>query len=339
MNSYQENVKTGLYQTSYEHDACGVGFLVNLTGKKTHDIVDRSIRVLERLLHRGATGGDAETGDGAGVLFQIPDDFFRQEMLKDHVSLPPSGEYGVAMIFLPRNKDLRLACQALIKEIIDQEGFKFLGWRIVPCQSSSLGEQARQEQPYIMQCLVAHSSLFSEVFERKLYVLRKEIEHRVDEKLSLGDQFYIPSFSSRTIVYKGLMMATQVSNFYTDLRSPLFMSALAVVHQRYSTNTFPSWKLAQPFRYLAHNGEINTLRGNLNQMQAREKLLASPLFGSDIKKILPVIDSQGSDSACLDNAFELLVQGGRSNAHAMMMLIPQAWGAKYPMGPDLRGFF
>jgi glutamate synthase domain-containing protein 2/glutamate synthase domain-containing protein 1/glutamate synthase domain-containing protein 3 len=329
----------GLYRSSYEHDACGVGFLVNINGQKTHDIVVRSIQVLEKLLHRGATAGDDKTGDGAGILIQIPDAFFRQECTSLKISLPPEGHYGVAMMFMPQRQDLRKACQDLGEEIMLKTGFELLGWRDVPCESSALGQKAKKEQPFIMQCFVAHGNLTGEAFERKLYILRKEIEHRIEEKLSTGDQFYIPSFSSRTIVYKGLMMATQVSDFYIDLKNKNLISALAVVHQRYSTNTFPSWKLAQPFRYLAHNGEINTLRGNLNQMQAREKLLSSPLFGEDIKKILPVIDPGGSDSACLDNALELLANGGRDLSHSMMMLIPQAWGAKYPIGPDLRGFF
>ncbi len=331
--------RQGLYQSSYEHDACGVGFLVNIDGRKSHDIVVRAIQVLEKLLHRGATAGDDKTGDGAGILIQIPDAFFRQECSSLKMSLPAQGHYGVAMMFMPQNIELRKACQKIAEDVVSKEGFQLLGWRDVPCESSALGGKARKEQPFIMQCFVACGQLAGEVLERKLYVLRKDIEHRIEKKLLLGDQFYVPSFSSQTIVYKGLMMATQVSNFYVDLRNNKLTSALAVVHQRYSTNTFPSWKLAQPFRYLAHNGEINTLRGNLNQMQAREKLLASDLFGENIKKILPVIDPGGSDSACLDNAFELLVNGGRSLPHAMMMLIPQAWGVKYPIGPDLRGFF
>ncbi|MFA6379115.1 MAG: glutamate synthase large subunit, partial [Candidatus Omnitrophota bacterium] len=329
----------GLYKSDYEHDACGVGFLVNIDGRKSHDIVVRAIQVLEKLLHRGATGGDDKTGDGAGILIQIPDTFFRQECTQLKIVLPAEGHYGVAMMFMPQAQDLRKACEKIIEEIILKTGFTLLGWRTVPCTSSALGKKAKEEQPFIMQCFVARENLTGETLERKLYVLRKDIEHCIEKRLSIGDQFYVPSFSSQTIVYKGLMMATQVSDFYTDLKDKNLTSALAVIHQRYSTNTFPSWKLAQPFRYLAHNGEINTLRGNLNQMQAREKLLASDLFGDDIKKILPVIDPRGSDSACLDNALELVANGGRDLPHAMMMLIPQAWGVKYPIGPDLRGFF
>ncbi|MDD3374125.1 MAG: glutamate synthase large subunit [Candidatus Omnitrophica bacterium] len=331
--------KQGMYDPCFEHDSCGVGFLVNIDGRKSHDIVVRSIKVLENLLHRGATGGDGKTGDGAGILIQIPDDFFQKECQALKISLPRQGCYGVAMMFLPQANDLRGICQEMTEDITKQEGLKFLGWRVVPVDSDVLGEKARQEQPFIAQCFISGKNLTAETFERKLYVLRKEIEHKVQEKISRGDQFYIPSFSCQTIVYKGLMMATQVSDFYRDLEDPLFTSALAVVHQRYSTNTFPSWQLAQPFRYLAHNGEINTLRGNLKQMQSREKSLSSDLFGEDIKKILPIIDFGGSDSACLDNALELLANGGRDLPHAMMMMIPQAWGVRYPIGPDLRGFF
>ncbi|MDP8264478.1 MAG: glutamate synthase large subunit [Candidatus Aceula lacicola] len=339
MKKFNFPLNQGLYDSAFEHDSCGVGFLVNIDGRKSHDIIVRSIKVLENLLHRGATGGDAKTGDGAGILIQIPDDFFQKECQALKITLPEQGSYGVAMMFLPQANDLRNICQEITEEIAAQEGLKFLGWRAVPVESSTLGEKAREEQPFIVQCFVSCENLGPEAFERKLYVLRKEIEHKVQERLSLGDQFYIPSFSHQTIIYKGLMMATQVSAFYRDLEDPLLASALAVVHQRYSTNTFPSWKLAQPFRYLAHNGEINTLRGNLNEMQSREKLLSSDLFGEDIKKILPIIDPNGSDSACLDNALELLANGGRDLPHAMMMMIPQAWGVKYPVGPDLRKFF
>ena len=331
--------KQGLYDPAYEHDSCGVGFVAQVDGRKSHEIIQKGIEVLVNLLHRGATGGDAKTGDGAGILIQLPDSFLRRETKSLKIDLPAEGHYGVGMIFMPQDKKARNKCQQIIEEVISDEGLLFLGWRDVPVDSSCLGKNARDAQPYIMQCFISAQDKAPEELERKLYVVRKQAEHRIEETLTLGDDFYIPSMSTRTITYKGMMMGTQVSDFYRDLNDESLISALAVIHQRYSTNTFPSWKLAQPFRYLAHNGEINTLRGNINQMRSREKHLVCKLFGRDIKKILPVIDESGSDSACLDNALELLNSCGRDLPHAMMMLIPQAWGVKYPIGPDLRGFF
>ena len=331
--------KQGLYDPENEHGSCGVGFLAQIDGKQSHDIVVKSIEVLEKLLHRGATGEDALTGDGAGILIQIPDKFFRVQCNSLGFSLPELKKYGVGMIFLPREKGSSKQCRNIIKEILVQEGLQLLGWREVPVNSDALGGKARESQPEIMQCFIAGQGLQDAALERRLYVARRQIENCVEEKLRLGDRFYIPSMSCNTIVYKGMMLGNQVPEFYLDINDQDFISAIAVIHQRYSTNTFPSWKLAQPFRYLAHNGEINTLRGNLNQMHSREKSLESPLFGEDIKKILPIIDEAGSDSACLDNALELLAKAGRDLPHSMMMLIPQAWGVKYPIGPDLRGFF
>jgi glutamate synthase domain-containing protein 2/glutamate synthase domain-containing protein 1/glutamate synthase domain-containing protein 3 len=331
-------VAQGLYDPAHEHDSCGVGFLANINGKATHRIVEDSIEVLKNLLHRGAVGGDLTTGDGAGVLMQIPDKCFRKEAARLGFTLPKAGHYGVGMVFMPRSA-ARNWCLAEIERTSVAEGLEFLGSREVPTDDSSLGEQARSEQPFVMQVFAGGGALGGAALDRKLYRVRKQVQRRARELLGPSDRFYIPSFSCRTIVYKGLLMGGQVSAFYRDLNDPDVESAVAVIHQRYSTNTFPSWELSQPFRFLAHNGEINTLRGNLNQMQARESRLESPLFGEDIKKILPVIDPNGSDSACLDNALELLVAGGRSLPHAMMMLIPEAWGAKYPMGPDQKGFF
>ncbi|MFH1360656.1 MAG: glutamate synthase large subunit [Candidatus Omnitrophota bacterium] len=331
--------KQGLYDPASEHDACGVGFVVNIDGRKSHTIIERGIEVLTKLLHRGAAGEDKKTGDGAGILVQIPHDFFCAQCSSLKIALGQEGTYGVGMIFMPQETKMLEKCQEITKEVACEEGFEFLGWREVPVDSSAVGKKAREKQPLIVQCFVRHDNLREEALERKLYVTRKQVEQRIEKTLSLGDRFYIVSLSSRTIVYKGMMMGEQISSFYKDLSDPSFISAMAVIHQRYSTNTFPSWKLAQPFRYLAHNGEINTLRGNLNQMRARENLLESDDFGDDIKKILPVIDPGGSDSACLDNVLELLNSAGRDLAHAMMMLIPQAWGQKYPIGPDLKGFF
>jgi len=331
-------VAQGLYDPANEHDSCGVGFLANIDGTPSHRIVSDSIEVLKNLLHRGAVGGDLSTGDGAGVLLQIPDKLFRKEAAGLKITLPKAGEYGVGMLFMPQS-DAREVCRQAIESVIREEGLKCFGWREVPTDGSILGEQARKEQPFVMQVFVGGGNLAAGALDRKLYVIRKQCQRRIDERLGPNHRFYIPSFSSRTIVYKGLLMGGQVSGFYKDFNDPEMESAVAVIHQRYSTNTFPSWELSQPFRFLAHNGEINTLRGNINQMKSRENGLASPLFGSDISKLIPVIDPGGSDSACLDNALELLVAGGRSIPHSMMMLIPEAWGTKYPIGPDQKGFF
>jgi glutamate synthase domain-containing protein 2/glutamate synthase domain-containing protein 1/glutamate synthase domain-containing protein 3 len=329
----------GLYSPKHEHDACGVGFLANVNGEPSHAIIERGIEVLKNLLHRGATGADTHTGDGAGLLFQVPDKFFRRiapELMKE---LPPAGSYGVGMLFLPRDDKARVACCRLIETVTEEEGLTFLAWRDVPIDSRVLGEQARQEEPSVMQCFIGSDSLCDDALEQKLYTVRRIIEKRVVETYPDETMFYVPSFSCRTIVYKGLMMATQVPGYFLDLADKDIESAVAVVHQRYSTNTFPSWPLAQPFRTLAHNGEINTLRGNLNGMRSRERNMTSEVFGDDIKKLIPVIQPGGSDSAALDNTLELLTQAGRTMDHSALMLVPQAWGVKYPMGPNLRGFF
>lgn len=328
----------GLYDPKYEHDACGVGFVANIYGTKSHAIIEDGIKVLENLLHRGAIGGDLKTGDGAGLLFQIPDEMIRKDCIRLGISLPGPGRYGVGMIFMPQSRHSREKCVQIIEHTVEAEGLGFLGWRPVPIDDSVIGGQSREEQPIIMQCLVDAKGLETEAFERKLYIIRKIIEQSSREVIDDG-LLYVPSMSSRTIVYKGLLTATQLPRFYEDLNDPTVISSMAVVHQRYSTNTFPSWELAHPFRYLGHNGEINTLRGNLNLIRSREASLESDLFGDDIKKILPVIDETGSDSSCLDDALALLINGGRSLAHSMLMLVPEAWGEKYPVGPDERGFF
>jgi len=331
--------RQGLYDPQYEHDACGVGFVANIDGTKSHEIIVRGIRVLENLLHRGATGGDEKTGDGAGILVQIPDGFLQRECGSLGLKLPPAGKYGIGMLFLPGEQSLAAQCRATFAEVVREEGLHLLGWREVPTDPAALGAKAREEQPLVVQCFISGVQDDPVIMERKLYVVRKLAERRIEEQLHPGDKFYIPSLSCRTIVYKGLLLGTQLGEFYADLKAPDFISAVAVIHQRYSTNTFPSWKLAQPFRYLGHNGEINTLRGNIRHMRSRERLLGSHRLNGDLAKLLPIIDAGGSDSGCLDNALELLVAGGRDIPHALMMLIPQAWGPKYPMGPDLRGFF
>lgn len=313
--------------------------VVDTKAVASHSIIEKGITILERLLHRGATGCDPETGDGAGMLMQIPHDFFKAVA---KAKLPAAGRYAVGMFFLPKSKVPCAVCKAKVEETAAAEGFEFLGWRDVPVDESAIGRLARESAPLIVQCFLKplDKTLEGDALERRLYILRRVIENGIAEvQPNLGDQFYIPSLSARTIVYKGLLMAPQLPKFYTDLADERFKSCMAIVHQRYSTNTFPSWPLAHPFRYMAHNGEVNTLRGNLNQMEALEGNLESPLFGKEIKKILPVIPAGQSDSASLDNALELLVTAGRSLPHSMMMLIPQAFGNRYFIGEDLRGFY
>lgn len=329
----------GLYDPAQEHDACGVGMVADIKGKASHSIIRKGITILERILHRGATGCDPETGDGAGMLVQVPHEFFQAVT---PFMLPDAGHYAVGMFFLPKDKTHRAICRVKVEEAAAAEGFTFLGWRTVPVDESKIGRLARESAPVIEQCFVApqDNTLAGDALERRLYILRRVIEHDAEAAVpGLGDRFYIPSLSARTIVYKGLLLAPQLPLFYTDLADERFTSCFAIVHQRYSTNTFPSWPLAHPFRYLAHNGEVNTLRGNLNQLSALEDNLASPLFGSDIKKLLPIVPAGQSDSASLDNTLELLVTAGRSLPHSMMMLIPQAFGARYFIGEDLRGFY
>ncbi|MDR0932432.1 MAG: glutamate synthase large subunit [Victivallales bacterium] len=315
--------ENGLYSFENEHDACGVGMVADLNNVPSHKIVTMGLTVLKRLMHRGASGGDPDTGDGAGLLLAIPDGFFRKAI----ANLPPKGKYGVAMIFGGDGKERE------IERIVIAEGGQVLAWREVPTVPGEIGKAARESCPAIRQLFVGGEAFADQgAFERKLFVMRRLIEKAVPEA-------YICSMSSRSVVYKGLLLATQLEKFYTDLGDENFTSPLALVHQRYSTNTFPSWKLAHPYRYLAHNGEINTLRGNLNNLRSREPYLASKLFGDDMAKLLPLVAPGQSDSASLDNVFELLVASGRDLAHAMLMLIPQAWGKNYYLGRDVRGFF
>ncbi len=329
----------GLYDPGNEKDSCGVGFVCDIGGTASHAIVERGIEVLNHLLHRGAAGADAGTGDGAGILLQIPHGFYAAVCSSLGFSLPAAGSYGVGMMFLPLEPEAGKACRAAVDGALSGEGLSVLGWREVPVDAAALGESARASRPAVWQVFTGSAGLPEDALERKLYVARRQCERAVAAACGADTRFYVPSLSCRTVVYKGLMMATELPAFYRDLNEKAFESALAVVHQRYSTNTFPSWELAQPFRYMAHNGEINTLRGNLNWIRSRQSELESDLFGADLKKLLPIIDERGSDSACLDNVLELITTGGRDIHHAMLMLVPQAWGAKYPMGPDLRGFF
>ncbi|MDR1613090.1 MAG: glutamate synthase large subunit [Planctomycetota bacterium] len=329
--------KTGLYDPVNEHDACGVGFVARVDGSASHGVVESALTALCNLAHRGASGADADSGDGAGILAAIPDALFRR---KTGFDLPPAGRYAVGMAFLPAGGLDLAAVRDEAERAASAEGWAWLGWRDVPVRPDALGKVALASMPIVRQFFIAppDPTADADALERVAYVLRKVIERRAAGAAEGGD-FYIASLSFRTVVYKGMMTAAQVSVFYPDLLEPEFVSPFAVVHQRYSTNTFPSWKLAQPFRCLAHNGEINTIKGNRNWLRAREPDLASPLFGDAIEKILPVLEEDASDSASLDNALELLKNGGREIQHAMTMLIPQAWGSKYPMGPDMRGFF
>ena len=331
--------ESGMYESSYESDACGLGFLIDIEGKTSYTIIRQGVTVLKNLLHRGATGADDQTGDGAGLQFQIPDRFFRKVCAENGWTLPGPGNYGVGMFFLPNDSISRENCCKAVDKLVVEANLKLIGWRDLPVNPDILGGISLQEMPFIRQCIVDGNGFSEEDLERKLYIVRKEAERETSVLYNGPDIFYIPSFSCRTIVYKGLLMPDQVEAFYPDLLDQSMESAFVIVHQRYSTNTFPSWSLAQPFRYLCHNGEINTLRGNRNWMAARERDLQSDLFGPDIKKILPILEAGASDSANLDNALELIFNGGRTIDHAMAMLIPQAWGDKYPIGPDLRGFF
>ncbi|MEX0960779.1 MAG: glutamate synthase large subunit [Burkholderiales bacterium] len=334
--------RQGLYHPGNERDACGVGFVAHIKGAKSHAIVEQGLQILDNLTHRGATGYDPLLGDGAGILLQIPDALLRKQCAAAGIELPAPGEYGVGMVFLPQDPASRAACEQAIVRHVEAEGQSLLGWRDVPTDNSGLSEAAKAVEPSIRQVFVGRGPNCPEpdAFERKLFVIRKQVEHAVtDMKLAGGKQFYLPSMSARTIVYKGMLLARQVGEYYNDLRDPEMVSALALVHQRFSTNTFPSWELAHPFRMIGHNGEINTLRGNLNWMHARHQAISSRLFGDDLEKVWPLIDEGQSDSACFDNALELLVLGGYSLAHAMMLLIPEAWDNNALMDEKQRAFY
>jgi glutamate synthase (NADPH/NADH) large chain len=333
----------GLYHPQNEHDACGIGFVANIKGVKSHDIIEKGIQILINLTHRGACGCDPETGDGAGLLIQIPHLFFTREAAALGFTLPAPGDYGVGMVFMPVERHERLVTEGILERIVSDEGLTVLGWRDTPIDGNAIGRVARASQPYIQQIFVGRpSNLTQDQFEARLYVVRKRAETAVmaeEEELPNRAMFYIPSLSSRTIIYKGLLLAPQIAKFYVELSDPDVMSALCLVHQRFSTNTFPTWHLAHPFRYVAHNGEINTLKGNVNWMHARESILRTPLFGDDIKKLRPVIQPNGSDSAAFDNALELLVQSGRSLPHAVAMLIPEAWDGHPYMDDKKKAFY
>jgi glutamate synthase domain-containing protein 2/glutamate synthase domain-containing protein 1/glutamate synthase domain-containing protein 3 len=332
----------GLYHPDNEHDACGVGFVANIKGKKSHTIVEQGLSVLKNLSHRGAVGWDPKLSDGAGLLIQIPDRFYREEMARQGVKLPPAGQYGVGMVFLPRDPASRIACEYEIERSIKDEGQVLLGWRDVPVDNSDLAQPAIQLEPVIRQVFIGRGRrvTVTDALERKLYIIRKSSGHAIQAlQLKHAKQFYVPSMSARTVCYKGMLLANQVGEYYLDLKDARVESAIAMVHQRFSTNTFPSWDLAHPFRLICHNGEINTLRGNVNWIRARQGAISSPILGKDLDKIWPLIYPGQSDSASFDNALELLVMGGYSVAHAMMMMIPEAWEQHTLMDPQRRAFY
>ena len=328
--------KKGLYDPSNEHDSCGVGFIANINGDRTHSIIEEGIQILCNLEHRGAVGGDQKTGDGAGMLIQIPHAFFSKVT---DFSIPAEGKYGVGFLFMPNDEKRFSQAEKMICKTLKAEGGSLLGWRDVPVNPECLGEFARNEMPSLRQIFIDFEGLHGDKLERKLYILRKCLENEANNSGWDIEDFYIPSMSCKTIVYKGMFVAQQFSKFYPDLLDRDIKSALVMVHQRYSTNTFPSWPLAQPFRYIAHNGEINTLRRNINNMTARESSLSSPLFGSDINKIMPIVNQNASDSAVFDNVFELLSIGGRTLEHSAIMMIPEAFGTKYHISEDKRAFY
>lgn len=334
--------RQGLYDPIREHDACGVGFVAHIKNCKSHAIVKQGLQILSNLEHRGATGYDPLLGDGAGILLQLPDLFLREEALVQDIALPAAGEYACGNVFLPQSTNGRAACESVMARVIHEEGQNYLGWRDVPRDNSGLAQAAKDIEPVVRQVFIRRSDECSdqEAFERKLFVIRKRVEHEV-RRLKLGDinQFYIASLSSRTIVYKGMLLADQVGSYFIDLQDERLVSAIALVHQRFSTNTFPTWDLAHPFRMIAHNGEINTVRGNINWMAARQGAMRSKWLGDDLKKLWPLIIDGQSDSASFDNALELLVMGGYSLPHAMMMLIPEAWASNGLIDEERRAFY
>ncbi|MCP5040794.1 MAG: glutamate synthase subunit alpha, partial [bacterium] len=323
--------KEGLYDPRLEHDACGIGFVANLYAP-SHKIIRDGIHILERLTHRGAAGSDPESGDGAGILMQSPHRFLAKIADEAGFGVPESGAYASGLVFFSDDADEARFQKGVIEQTVASEGQQLLGWREVPIDPDKIGVTARSTLPSIWQVFVGRADgLDQDAFERKLYVIRRVIENAIAKREQC---FTIPSLSSRTLLYKGLMMAHQVDGFYPDLADEAMESQIALVHQRYSTNTFPTWDLAQPFRYVAHNGEINTLRGNVNWMRARQGTVQSDLFGDDLKKLFPIIVEGASDSAQFDNCLEFLTLSGRNVAHSLMMMVPEAWENQPEMNPD-----
>lgn len=319
---------TGLYRKEFEHDACGIGMIVNINGNKSHELVDSALTVLENMKHRGAEGADDKTGDGAGILVQIPHEF----ILLQGIPVPEKGTYGTGLVFLPKDKNEQKGIIDIIESEVKDSGMSVLAWRPVPVDSSVLGSGALATEPDIMQIFITANPL-PENLERSLYILRKRIEKKVSHP-----DFYIASLSGKNIIYKGMLSSEQLREYFIDLNQPYFTSGLAIVHSRFSTNTFPTWSLAQPFRFLAHNGEINTIRGNRAWMDARESVLSTPFLGA-VKDIAPIVQPNMSDSASLDNVLEFFVMSGLSLPHAMAMLVPESFNDKNPISEDLKAFY
>lgn len=342
LNEHEKYSSKGMYSSSFEHDACGMGFVADIKGRKSRAIIDKALEVIKNLEHRGAVGADPETGDGAGILIQMPDEFIRKVAVEKKIKLPDYGSYAVGMMFLPQNSTIRKSVENIIEKIVLDENQKFLGWRDVPVNPKVPGKGAQATQPFIRQCFIgANNRIVSQdEFERKLYLIRRIIDHRIRTELQLDrSKYYVASFSSRVLIYKGMLRAQQLIDFYKDISDPDMKSAMTMLHMRFSTNTFPTWDLAHPFRMIAHNGEINTLRGNKNWMAARQHVMESPYYGKDLKRMLPIIMEGQSDSATFDSVLELLVMSGRSLPHAMMMMIPEAWSKNDLMDPDRKAFY
>ena len=333
----------GLYSAAQEHDACGVGFVAHIKGTKSHEIVQSALKILENLDHRGAVGADKLMGDGAGILIQLPDALYREAMAGQGVSLPPPGEYGVGMIFLPKEHASRLACEQEMERAIKAERQVLLGWRDVPVNHEMpMSPTVREKEPVIRQVFIGRGNdiIVQDALERKLYVIRKTASASIQAlKLKHSKEYYVPSMSSRTVIYKGLLLADQVGTYYSDLRDLRCVSALGLVHQRFSTNTFPEWPLAHPYRYVAHNGEINTVKGNYNWMKAREGVMSSPVLGADLQKLYPITFPGQSDTATFDNCLELLTMAGYPISQAMMMMIPEPWEQHTTMDQRRKAFY
>ncbi len=334
--------KQGLYDPQYEHDACGVGFVVDIKGRKSNAILKQAIQVLKNLDHRGACGCEVNTGDGAGVLMQMPHAFLKDAAKKAHINLPEAGQYASGLIFMPRNPTQRRRIEEVFARVVQSEGQVYLGARTVPVNNSMLGETAKASEPFIRQVFIGRGEETPDeaAFERKLYVIRKRAYSEIRVSTVGGAEYwYVASLSHKTLVYKGMLTTMQLDEYFPDLQNPLMETAIALVHSRFSTNTFPSWDRAHPYRYIAHNGEINTLRGNINWMKAREALLESEIFGEDVDKLKPIVNVNGSDSSMFDNVLELMVLGGRPLPHAMMMMIPEPWSKHETMDPARRAFY
>jgi glutamate synthase (NADPH/NADH) large chain len=333
----------GLYRPEFEHDSCGTGFITNINGHKSNQIVNDALTILENMEHRGACGCDPDSGDGAGILIQLPHEFLMEECSNLEISLPEPGEYGVGMLFFPKDSTLKKACRKVIASAAEKLGLHILGYRKIQVDSSVIGETARQAEPDAEQVYILrpHHITNADDFERKLYVLRRYITKTVNDTIpNAGAYFYFTSLSCKTVIYKGQLTTYQLRKYFADLSDPRVASGFAMIHSRFSTNTFPSWKLAQPFRLIAHNGEINTLTGNLNWFYSGVKSYASTYFtAEEMEMLLPVIDSAQSDSACLDNIIEILLHSGRSLPHVMMMLIPEAWDGNEQMDPVKKAFY